>query len=129
MTHDHVTFATAILLKDAGFPQPAPAPGQFWYNKYEDIICWGHTVDSWGEPYEDATTFAPTATDILRELHNHFATMPGHSVNIELSPIDDGFQVDVFEDLPFGAMEPVCEIHERPAEAAALAWINLHEKK
>ena len=115
MTHDHVTFATAILLKDAGFQQPAPAPGQFWYNKYEDIICWGHTVDSWGEPYEDATTFAPTATDILRELNfHHLRPLFGHKWAIHNHyELGDSFEI--------------CT-NENPAEAAAEAWLKLNEK-
>ena len=66
-----------------------------------------------------AKRWAPTATDILRELHNHFAAKQGYSVEVRVSPTDDGFQVDVFEDLSFDAMKPILEINENLDEACA----------
>lgn len=112
-----VTPATARLLADAGFPQPAPAPGQWWYNKYEDLICWGHTVDSWGEPYEDATTFAPTVGDILRELPDY------HIVFSDLYPPCGFTCFDKFD-----TAHNIIVTHDNEHEAAALAWLYLHEK-
>lgn len=141
-----VTPETGSLLAAAGFPQPAPAPGQWWNIgsefvfvsesriKYFTVVRYFPGARPLVDEYFDLQDFAglvylPTVGDILRELHNHFAAMPGYSVEIRFSPTDAGFQVDVFEDLPFDAMKPIWEIHEHPAEAAALTWLSIHEKK
>jgi hypothetical protein len=79
-----VTFETAQLLKEAGFPQPEFETGQFWYNEFgalsfigrkEVSESDGHTyffcmsVDTGRmekiRPVADGAYFAPTATDIL----------------------------------------------------------------
>lgn len=143
---DITTFETAKRLKEAGFPQPDFSTGQLWYNASGALSFIGKkeiahngqvfffctsVVTARTEqmiPINDGAFFAPTATDILREIHGNFAKMRGYSVTIELSTTDDGFQVDVFEDLPFDAMKPVWEIHENPAEAAASAWLAINEK-
>lgn len=65
---DIVTFETAKKLKEAGFPQPSLEDGQFWYSSKEQVICFGHTVDNWCETDYDVSAFAPTATDILRQI-------------------------------------------------------------
>ena len=82
-----VTFETAKALRDAGFPQPEPAEGQFWwFVRYPDgaakkevlcvyvkkEYCWPYI-----EPLDGGNTegrgllFAPTATDILSALMDY----------------------------------------------------------
>lgn len=74
-----VTFETAIALKDAGFPQPERAPGQFWYNQkgllHVVFIEGGEgrcflSVDD-GDAWpcvDEGYIFAPQAHDILEQL-------------------------------------------------------------
>lgn len=85
-----VTFKTAQRLKEAGFPQPAPEAGQFWYNPDFGIFVVGR------RSFVDGTTrsifyfetgnvlevsevafldcvFAPAVPDILREITHSFA--------------------------------------------------------
>ena len=109
----HVTHATAARLKAAGFPQPAFATGQFWYNQYGEASFVGRrdVREKTGEetffctsvrsgrteeitPVHEGAFFAPTAEDILREL----------------SP--DKIQGSV-----------------SLSEALATAWLAFHEKK
>jgi len=103
------TFETAKLLADAGFPKPAPDYGQTWYTHYG--IPGSVTAPSkWSDNGE---VFAPTATDIMREL-------PGW--NLSYTKV---FGWIVYWDAP-GLPEPIQFSHENPAEAAAQAWF--HEK-
>jgi len=110
---DIVTFETSIRLKDAGFPQPSPKAGQFWYGKNREVgyifyherlaLLSGEIV------YFDAPekcVFAPTSTDILRELGPLF-------------------------DLSCDCGEFWCRDEKdwNPAEAVAEAWLKLNEKK
>jgi hypothetical protein len=118
-----VTFETAKRLKEAGFPQPVPKDGQFWYRPsggigYIDI------VDSDGEIYAllngevkgvkgfDSAIFAPAATDILKEI-------PFVSLSFEV--YETRFEFRVWEGLKLIAK------HENPHEAAALAWLSIQE--
>ena len=77
------SFETAQKLKVAGFPQPEPAEGQFWYNAFEDrfvvismsdrrafVGYCGHTKTAAILLDQFAfSIFAPTATDILEQLN------------------------------------------------------------
>lgn len=81
---DIVTFETAKRLKDAGFPQPEPERGQAWYFDSNEEDLPGVVVDvaerrfmlvfGGTDPVEvrksdrDHWLFAPTATDIMRQL-------------------------------------------------------------
>ncbi len=132
-----VTFETARALKEAGFPQPEPEYLQVWYEEFNPFVEGWSREDSrhiigigrfeiWHEDFDMSEYyFAPTATEILRELHNHFTTKQGYSVEIRASPTDDGFQVDIFEDLPFDAMKPIREINENLDEACAAAYLEI----
>lgn len=137
------TFETAQRLKNAGFPQPEIKVGQFWYaepvykgGSLEHIpLC--IVVERYsarkpllrrltcehmtGEVAESAQCFAPTAIDILHELgerfqliyqDNRFAENYLEWVIIDAETEDDGV------DYP----------HTNPSEAAALAYLSLHEK-
>lgn len=88
-----VSFETAKRLKEAGFPQPEPEVGQFWYRKHPSLAItlefaqsvepdenggsrfytlWVGTEDTGGKFYDckkHDLIFAPTSTDILRELY------------------------------------------------------------
>lgn len=136
---NHVNYETAVRLKEAGFPQPEPESGQFWYlptgaNRYGIFCCYGVDVSEKMPLYLFATSikkdifyirqtakwqdqmdncfFAPTAADILREL-----------------PV--GFCIVNFGKFGFGAE---FEKHEyirdqNPPEAAAQAFLNLKAKQ
>ena len=85
---DITTSETSIRLKEAGFPQPYPEFGQRWYNPDFGVFIVGFIhvpyaratifynnrscVFSKNLPNFSGCVFAPTATDILRELGPHF---------------------------------------------------------
>lgn len=114
----HVTAATSRKLKEAGFPQPLPQEGQVWYvgrkqskttirqsENYRGMLI----ADTYiiGGKFSEIADFAPTATDILRELGKDF----------RLSIIDATWFV---EEDKFGSR---IFRHENPAEACAAAWL------
>lgn len=132
-----VTTATAHRLASAGFPQPQPAPGQWWGDETKLVLIWrkwegnstyytviiNDAIEPAVEYYFDAEDFTglvylPTATDILREcsalikLSYHFklfyATYSGS------------------DDSDTGAF---LLSDTNPAEAAAIAYLSIHEKK
>lgn len=142
MTTNTVSPETGRALAAEGFPQPAPAQGQWWNRGAENVfISDSRTkyftvvryypgaqplVDAYFDLQDfDGLVYLPTVEDILREASNHFAARPVDSVEIRLSTTDDKFQVDIFENLPFDSMNPIWQIHEHAAEAAALAWSEL----
>ena len=118
---NHVTPETADRLKAAGFPQPSPEVGQVWYdpkNKPCFVFTshdntWSYAIDSSGGTFgvngnDHGLNFAPTATDIIRELSHE---------NIKISFYEnDGFNVELNYDSFYGA-DKTFE-HKNPAEAA-----------
>lgn len=132
------TFETAARLKAAGFPQPEIKVGQFWYAEpaykggslehvplcvvvemystrkplLRRLTCEHMTGEVAGSPQ----CFAPTATDILRELGSDFNTKftNGH------------FFVGTY-DVDFGNNYDTK--HTNHAEALAKKWLSLNEKK
>ena len=76
---DIVSFDTAKRLKEAGFPQPAPAPGQFWYNS-ECVIFYIYAANKNiiskqdmhsgaffdDVPMDDSDIYVPTRKQILK---------------------------------------------------------------
>ncbi len=113
-----VTLETAKALKAAGFPQPEPKEGQIWYGLIQRqeqplfiIFDGDFFVDRYGncygkEAFENWGTFAPTATDILRQLG--FSSM--------LEPISQGWMC-TFRGYPY--------LHkENAAEASAKAFLE-----
>lgn len=133
MNTQTVSPATARLLADAGFPQPAPAPGQWWGNSERNILVLhklenkrqdyytvliphvgGGTIDH----YFDARDFTglvylPTAADVLRG-------MPG--ITIGWFPIVHGKYAAYTYAGSF-----LCS-DENYSECAALAWLELNKK-
>lgn len=127
---NHVTLETAKALKKGGFPQPEPEVGQFWYSGSGVVnVCryiWRSTRGFFSTPprfvglgYSDPllgtlsiseSFFAPTATDILRQLGG----------NYELSFLDGYF----FLAKDRGAATK----GDNPAELLAAEWLKLNHK-
>jgi len=129
------TFDTSAKLKAAGFPQPEIEVGQFWYaetaykggNLEHAPLCVVVEMYSTRKPLLRRLTcehmtgevaggkqcFAPTATDILRELGFQY----------DLSFVSGSwFITKDKDDMPEWNSS-------NPAEAAALAWLSIHKKK
>lgn len=123
-----VSFETASRLKAAGFPQPEPEAGQVWREeRYAHIVigemedgfsvCFESRTGPWIEVVEtlEGLVFAPTATDILAQLPS--------AANIS-KPFNAELWLCVY-----GENEDNWTESNNPAEAAALAWFEIHEKK
>lgn len=119
---DIVSFKTANRLKAAGFPQPEETEvctANFWYKEDGDLICYGHTCDSWGEPeYFSHSIFAPTPADILRHFEDATLFYNCRTERFKCSAASNALGIAWFD------VE-----HENPAEAAALSWIEINETK
>lgn len=129
-----VTFKTAQRLKEAGFPQPSEIlkgndAKRRWllfytspeYEDEEGINIGPYTADriedirSFGDPCE-VVAFAPTATDLIPEgwlLQNRG---------------DDWICSNVFF-YDGNDNELIEVVHNNPAEAAAMAWMRVNNKK
>ena len=124
-----VSFETAKALRGAGFPVPEPNHGQFWYLEYTgelEVITFvgGNGVHRMYIPFlkgmnscaKDAflngSVFAPTATDILRELGDGFVLKFEDNVLKCISLVDN--------------IPTFC--NQNPAEACALAWLEMKKK-
>jgi hypothetical protein len=137
-----LSYETAKRLKEAGFPQPDLSVGQLWYAEavykggnlehnplciavetYGDsaivlrrLTCEHHAPDYGGRN----EFFCPTATDILKELGRDkiggFAGKTPESL----------FYVGTVTSGNVVYWTHFCEAN--PAEAAALAWLSIHEK-
>jgi len=133
---DIATFETAVRLKEAGFPQPIPEAGQWWYNPDFGVFLVGklYMVDGRLRNifYPDTGkginkeirlfvnfVFAPTATDILREL------LP-LIFELYYSKTNDDFVLQRRSD---DDNTLYAFYNENPAEAVAEAWLKLNEKK
>ena len=128
-----VSFETALKLKAAGFQQPEIETGQVWYNLNSAATLIGlldpcekglryfycHSLASGRSqrilPATDDAFFAPTATDILRELP---------SISNLSKPFNAEWWICIY-----GENEDDLTQSKNPAEAAAAAWLAIHEKK
>ena len=139
MNTQTVAVQTARLLAAAGFPQPAPAPGQWWADNESLIFIFRPWVDdnhdyfiiaqtvAGGRPiiddYFDARDFRglvylPTVGDILNAI-------PDYCIVFDDSQMPAGFTC--YDTLRRIADQyPVT--HKHHAEAAALAYLSIHEK-
>ena len=132
---DIVTFETAVRLKEAGFPQPQPGAGQWWHNPDFGLFVVGIKWFADNREYRIfypgtgksvlkseamflKCAFAPTATDILRELRD------GSNIGI----MGKRF-LCYSSDFEHGIDHPGTPINDNPAEAVAEAWLKLNEKK
>lgn len=132
---DITTYQTAKRLKEAGFPQPEFQTGQLWYNQHKALSFIGKkeiahngqvfffctsVVTARTEqmiPINDGAFFAPTATDILREIES--VTFYWHAMRGKFSCSGGSNEKLV---------SWVNAAHENPAEAAASAWLAINEK-
>ena len=124
-----VTFETAKRLKEAGFPQPEPATGQHWYRQ-SGGIAYIDFVDSDGEVFAllngevkgcqnfESAIFAPSATDILREMQKRtrkwFSWILTPPYKTATTWRCYGFEKEEGADFYVE--------HENPAEACAPSW-------
>jgi len=135
--NDTVSFETAVRLKEAGFPRPEPHYRQVWYTS-DGIDCFTLGRKSpqgrfWADDKilkpdfhtSPDVVFAPTATDILREIRKELdATNKHHWVH--LSPLATMWEVTV---RPAGGRKAHGFCHEIPAETAALAYEWVKKQK
>jgi hypothetical protein len=134
--NDHCAYDTAKRLEQAGFPKPEIQFGQVWYDGLQPGE-WGvitginrgfaFAFNSCLGGYErvfkldERFTFAPTATDILKELpgwhilFSNFSLPNGEQKKMWRCACDDE-RLDEF-------------YHENPAEATAKAYLAINEKK
>lgn len=139
---DYATYETAVRLKEAGFPQPAPEAGQVWYlpigvGRYGIFCCYGVDVSEKMPLYLFATSikkdifyirqtakwryqmdscfFAPTAMDILKVIGGDYG----------LFSTPHGFEI---WRVAYGFREEFIVKNKNPAEAAAQAFLNLKAK-
>jgi hypothetical protein len=122
------TPATSRRLKESGFPQPEPAPGQVWYTaNNEQFICirdqGSHFTIAWiktggmGELRKGALAscvYAPSDADILRELGNDY----------HIGVLNGVFVAGLHQ---FGQSD--LQFNENPAEACAMAWEAKNQKR
>jgi len=134
---NHVTFETAQRLKAAGFPQPKFDVGQFWWGDTGKLCIITHggeyrtgfsvlngLREIWTLEYDTSdpsSFFAPTAADILAALGCEYVFW-----------YDESEKLSMFFVCKTGASyrdagKPIGHIN--PAEAAAAAWLAIHEKK
>lgn len=135
---DITIYETANRLKEAGFPQPDFATGQLWYNASGALSFIGKkepgddgktyffctSVDTARTermiPIKDGAFYAPTATDILRELG------PGHCVGLYNVSPHTFASAEIKWLCVFPNQREYSGIN--PAEAAARAWLSINEK-
>ena len=139
-----VSHETARLLAAAGFPQPAPAPGQWWGDDGKIIFVIKTWVSGGREYfavltkventdipvidfYFDASDFTwlvylPTVGDILNDLGGKYflcAEDYGFDILIEIDArINEGEKFVTY------SIKTEFSTNDNPAEAAALAWIS-----
>lgn len=135
---DITTFETAARLKEAGFSQPTPEAGQWWYNPDIGIFLTGK-LSPYGRErhiyYPDTgnvffknqllfpdCVFAPTATDILRELSSD-CVLGTKKLGGWICGSWRLISSDYMKFFVAGMHD------ENPAEAAASAWLKLQEEE
>jgi len=131
-----VSFQTAVLLKEAGFPQPDFGQGQIWYlgeHARPDFALFIYLVDqNWigfaeigGGKYtfseaikdwqKERHVFAPTATDILEQLQN--------GADLVVTNAKDGTKTYLCY---YAELKHVTA--KNPHEVAALAYLEIKKK-
>jgi hypothetical protein len=141
MNNQTVTAQTAHLLAAAGFPQPAPAPGQWWNigsefvfvsesrTKYFTVVRYFPGTRPLADEYFDLQDFAglvylPTVGDILRH-----ELAEGYGVSRQYDTTESGFSW-VCAPMEWSMPDMVSAMHETSEhEAAALAYLKLHLQK
>lgn len=131
-----VNSETAKALKEAGFPQPKPEVGQFWYRDGKEYVCYFEAEVGFcflelltGESYTESdflgANFAPTAPDILNELGGmYYLSIEKFGAVMHKEVSDEAI---VGNHRCFGVDVIRSDIKE-PAEAAAIAWLEKNSK-
>ena len=126
---------TAIALREAGFPQPEPEFGQIFFSAcytgpfvYLRKGCGDilelkslRGVETWEKSGSSDLLFAPTATDILKELGERYVLWYDNSPRVL-----KWYCVKVATTIN-QTIDPY--MHEKPAEAAAAAWLAYNRNK
>lgn len=143
MNTQTVSHSTAAKLAAAGFPQPAPAPGQWWGDGKLLVLIWRKwksssvdyytvtiidgTIEPAIEYYFDAEdfnglVFLPTVGDILRTEH-----LLGYGVSMQYDTTESGLSW-VCAPMEWSMPDMVSATHEtNEHEAAALAWLEINK--
>ena len=140
MNTQTVSPATAAKLAAAGFPQPEPAPGQWWGDesglvfifaatngKYTPVVHFIADGRPWVDDYFDAEDFSglvflPTLGDILRTEH-----LLGYGVSMQYDTTESGLSW-VCAPMEWSMPDMVSATHEtNEHEAAALAWLEINK--
>lgn len=128
----HVSSNTAIQLKQAGFPQPELAAGQFWVDAYgREFFTVQSCPDMGGKRWravqpgstvfmtinldDDGWVFLPTETDILRLLPNEYFLNFADSFDFSVNRVNEGSVIAMVSSDPNAA--------EACAEAWRLKWM------
>jgi hypothetical protein len=138
MNTQTVTVQTAAKLAAAGFPQPNPAPGQWWGNRHGLVYVYGEKKGMYTpvirhapgvrpviDDYFDRLDFRglvylPTVGDILRH-----ELAEGYGVSRQYDTTEIGFSW-VCAPMEWSMPDMVSAMHETSEhEAAALAWLEL----
>jgi len=142
MNAQTVTVQTAAKLAAAGFPQPSPAPRQWWGDESGSVFVFAEPdsgyipvirhpnisypqVDEYFD-YDDfgGLVYLPTVGDILR---NELAE--GYGVSRQYDTTESGYSW-VCAPMEWSMPDMVSAMHETSEhEAAALAYIELHLQK
>lgn len=140
---DIVSYETAVRLKVAGFPQPKPEAGQWWHNPDFGLFVVGVKWFADNREYKIfypgtgrsvlkseamflKCAFAPTATDILREMPSYFyiRKYKYQTKDIQIFSIFCE-ELEAGDDL----LQIAKGVNENPAEAVAEAWLKLNEPR
>lgn len=120
---DVVSFETAKALKAGGFPQPQIVIDKsFWYGCRKELFTINETAGNKVgiSPYEWFACYpyyAPSATDILRELDG-----------AKLIFDKENGVFECFEDDHYDNVIAWIFSSKNPAEACALAWLEFNKK-
>lgn len=114
----NVSFETAKALRDAGFPQPEPAEGQFWYDAGAGVWVVGESgllvfrslssraAINIADMDMSGIVFAPQAHDIL------FALMDYEKLSLATEGISDFLEIII---LPEELAKKWMEFNSKPA--------------
>lgn len=118
-----VSTETAARLNAAGFQQPEFAFGQLWEtpNGREWAFVGTAQFHLLKQHFAKEIVFRPTATDILRELQSH----KNYTYSIK---IESGMWLVERTFNSIGEFPTLVSSHHNEHEAAAMAWLEIHEK-
>ncbi len=140
---DIVSYETAVRLKVAGFPQPTPEAGQWWHNPDFGLFVVGAKWFADNREYKIfypgtgksvlksearflECAFAPTATDILREMPNYFYIRKYKHQTNDIQMFSIFCEEQTADD---DLLQIAKGVSQNPGEAAAEAWLKLNEPR